>query len=266
VKLSISNIAWPLEYDDEMNEFLYTNAITGIEIAPSRLFPVQPYDNLTQASAFACKLIEKYNITVSSIQSIWYGITENIFDSEINRKMLVDYTKKAIDFAYTLNCPNIVFGCPKNRNIPIDMPFNIYMPVAYDFFRQVGDYAAAHGTCIAIEPNPPIYNTNFINTTEEAFKLCIHLNNPGVKVNIDIGTIIFNGESIDLLENYFDLINHIHISEPHLVLIEKRAIHVALIKTLRSNNYSRFISIEMANQNNIDLIKQTILYVKELLQ
>jgi len=35
---------------------------------------------------------------------------------------------------------------------------------------------------------------------------------------------------------------------------------------LRRLSYSRFLSIEMANQNNFDLVKQTILYVKGLLQ
>jgi len=265
MKLSVSNIAWPTEYDDEMYEFLCSNAINGLEIAPTRLFSSQPYNNLTHVVAFTYRLKEKYNITVSSIQSIWYGVTENIFDSEVNRKMLIDYTKKSIDFACALNCSNIVFGCPKNRNIPADMPSDIYLPIAYAFFRQVGDYAAAHGTCIAIEPNPPIYNTNFINTTAEAFELCKRLNNPGVKVNIDIGTIIHNRESIDSLENHFELINHIHISEPNLVPIEKRELHKTIIKISRTMKYSGFISIEMANQNDIDLIKQSILYVKELL-
>jgi len=266
VKISISNIAWTTRHDEEMYEFLYANAINGLEIAPTRIFPLQPYDNISQVKAFGSNLKEKYNLAVSSVQSIWYGLSENIFESEADRKKLVDYTKKTIDFACVLDCDNIVFGCPKNRAIPSNMTANVYLPIAYDFFRQIGDYANANGTCIAIEPNPAIYNTNFINTTAEAFEVCQKINNPGVKVNVDIGTIVYYEEHIGLLEDNIGLINHIHISEPHLVPIEKRAIHVALIKTLRSLNYSRFISIEMANQNNIDLIKQTIFYVKELLQ
>jgi len=266
VKLSISNIAWGAEHDEEMYDFLHENAVHGLEIAPTRLFTSQPYDNIPQAKDYCSRLKEKYNIAVSSIQSIWYGLSENIFESDTSRKVLVDYTEKAIDFAAALECGNIVFGCPKNRSIPPNMPANICLPITYDFFRQIGDYANANGTCIAIEPNPVIYNTNFINTTTEAFDICRKINNPGIKVNLDIGTIVFYEEHIGILEDNVDLINHVHISEPRLVPIEKRFIHIDLIKMLRGLNYSKFFSIEMANQNDADLIKQTILYAKGLLQ
>jgi sugar phosphate isomerase/epimerase len=266
VKLSISNIAWSAEYDEEMYEFLHENAIHGLEIAPTRLFPFQPYDNTSQVKDFRNNLKEKYNLAVSSIQSIWYGLSENIFESDASRKTLLDYTKKAIDFARALKCGNMVFGCPKNRTIPSNMPASVCMPIAYDFFRQIGDYANTKGTYIAIEPNPVIYNTNFINTTTEAFSVCRKIDNPCIKVNVDIGTIVFYEEHISILEDNIDLINHIHISEPRLVPIKKRLLHVDLIKMLRSLNYSKFFSIEMANQNDVDLIKQTILYVKGFLQ
>ena len=266
MKLSISNIAWGAEHDEEMYEFLHVNAIHGLEIAPTRLFSSQPYDNISQAKDFGSKLKEKYNIAVSSVQSIWYGLSENIFESDVSRKVLVDYTKKAIDFACALECSNIVFGCPKNRSIPSNMSVDAYLQIAYDFFRQIADYANTKGTCIAIEPNPVIYKTNFINTTTEAFEVCRKIDTPGVKVNVDIGTIVFYEEHIGILKDNIDLINHVHISEPRLVPIEKRLLHVDLIKMLRSLNYTKFFSIEMANQNNLDLIKQTILYVKGLSQ
>jgi len=85
VKLSVSNIVWLIEHDEGMYKFLYANAIYGLGIAPTRIFSSQPYDNITQASVFACKLKEKYNIEVSSIQFIWYGVSENILDSGDSR-------------------------------------------------------------------------------------------------------------------------------------------------------------------------------------
>jgi sugar phosphate isomerase/epimerase len=266
MKLSISNIAWPAEYDEEMYDFMFSNAIDGLEIAPTRLFPSQPDENIPLAKAFGSSLKEKYNLAVSSVQSIWRGMSENIFESESGRKKLADYTKKTIDFAHALECGNIVFGCPKNRAIPPNMPADEYLPIVFDFFKQIGDYANANGTCIAIEPNPVIYNTNFINTTAEALELCKRLNNPGVKVNIDVGTIIHNRENIDILKNNVYLINHVHISEPNLVPVVKRELHNNIIKTMRAMEYSGFFSVEMATQNDIDLIKKAILYVKELLQ
>ena len=264
MNLSISNIAWSPEHDEEMYSFLNANDFYGLEIAPTRVFPQAPYDKLAEAKDYSNRLKEIYNIRVSSIQSIWYGITESIFGSVTARQKLVDYTKKAVDFAKVIDCPNLVFGCPKNRTVPPNLISDVYLSMADDFFNKIGKYAAGYGICISIEPNPTIYNTNFINTTIEAFDICKKLNNPGIKVNIDLGTMINNGEGIEILKDHINLINHIHISEPYLVPVEKRTLHHELIKELRNVNYDKSISIEMSNPNNIDLVKDVILYVKGL--
>ncbi|MCL2152345.1 MAG: sugar phosphate isomerase/epimerase [Oscillospiraceae bacterium] len=265
MKLSISNISWPAECDEEIYEFLQANAICGLEVAPTRIFPFPPYGNIEQAKAFANRLHERYGLIVSSMQSIWYGISNNIFDMDDSRDNLVEYTRKAIDFACVLNCRNLVFGCPKNRAIPKNMPSETYLPIAHDFFGRIGNYAAELGVCVALEPNPPIYKTNFINTTSEAFEICRKLNNPGVKVNVDLGTVIYNSENIDFLKDNIDLVSHIHISEPNLVPIKKRELHGSLISILQELGYTGFLSIEMANPNDIEVVKTIILYAKELL-
>jgi len=264
MKLSISNIAWPVEYDEEMYRFINMNHFRGLEIAPTRIFPDSPYDHLYQGKVFSQELKEKYDLEISSVQSIWYGISESVFGSDAKRQKLVDYTKKAIDFACEISCPNLVFGCPKNRAIPPDMTLDNGLPVIYDFFNQIGDYAASRGTCIAIEPNPPIYNTNFINTTKEAVEICRALNNSGIRINADMGTLIYNNESLEILTDNINLINHIHISEPRLIPIENRTLHSELKTELQNLNYDKYISIEMANPGNIDLVKTVIAYIKEI--
>jgi len=261
MKLSVSNIAWSLEYDTEMYEFLAENGIDAVEIAPTRIFPDMPYDNISKAKIFYDELKKNYGITISSMQSIWFGITESVFGSEQDRQKLVDYTKKAVDFAGALDCRNLVFGCPRNRAVPPDMTEDIFLPIAYDFFDRIGGYAALNGTCIAIEPNPPVYNTNFINTSAEAFHICRKLNNPGLKVNMDIGACIYNDESLNIFGENMDLINHIHISEPGLTPIKEKPLHKELIKELKRLNYDKFLSVEMANPKNIGLVKEILMYI-----
>jgi sugar phosphate isomerase/epimerase len=262
VKLSISNIAWEADYDDEMYGFLSENNFDGLEIAPTRIFPVTPYDNLVQGRLFARRLREEYGLEISSMQSIWFGVTESVFGSDADRQKLVDYTKKAVDFACELSCSNLVFGNPRNRAIPPDMTLESCLPVAYDFFNSIGNYAASCGICIAIEPNPPIYNTNFINTSKEVFEICRRLDNPGIKINADLGTIIHNNENVGILKDNTGLINHVHISEPRLAPIEKRELHKELKKELEDSGYRKFLSIEMAKADSIDLVKNIIVYIK----
>ena len=263
MKFSISNIAWAAEFDEEMYGFLKTHSFDGLEIAPTRIFPETPYDNVDLVKGFASELRENYGLAISSMQSIWYGLSESIFGTDEERQKLIDYTFKAIDFANAAGCRNLVFGCPKNRVVPPNIEQEAAVGLACEFFIKIGDYAASNGTVIAIEPNPPIYNTNFINTTMEAFDICCRINNSGVKVNLDLGTIIYNEESLNILRGNIHLVNHIHISEPNLKPIENRGLHGELFSIMREMKYDKFVSIEMGNPGDIDVVKRAILYVEE---
>jgi len=258
MKLSISNIAWSKEDDAKIYNLLKINKFSGLEIAPTRIFPENPYEKIKEATYWSKTIYEKFGITVSSMQSIWYGKNENIFGSEAERVTLFEYTKKAIDFAKAIDCKNLVFGCPKNRN----MPETASPQTAVALFEKIGNYAEKNAVVVAIEPNPTIYGTNFINTTKETFDFVKLINNEGIKVNIDCGTIIENQEKLDILRKSATFINHFHISEPNLQKIQNRAIHKELASILREINYEKFVSIEMKNFGDIDLISNTLNYVK----
>lgn len=260
MKLSISNIAWISDNDDLMYRCVSDLGFKGLEIAPTRIFPQNPYDNLIEAMVYSKKLKEIYNLDISSMQSIWFGKTERIFGTEEERLELINYTKKAIDFATKVNCKNLVLGSPKNRIIDNDKNYNM----AVDFFRELGRYAAKRGTVLSIEPNPKLYGTNYINYTKEAFDLVCEVKSDGFKVNVDFGTIIENEENLSIIENNIEQVNHIHISEPNLNPIIKRENHKELADILKRKDYNKFVSIEMKKNDNLEDIKSIILYVKEV--
>ena len=216
MKLSISNIAWTEKNDREMYSFLKQEQIDAIEIAPTRIFPSEPYRHIEEAGAWANELKRQYGLAVSSMQSIWYGRSENIFHSLEERQRLSDYTKQAIDFAEAVSCPNLVFGCPRNRSLNEGADAS----VAIGFFQELGEYAARHNTVLSLEPNPVIYHTNYINTTAEALHLIQEVASPGFLLNLDIGTMLYNEETIDILRCKPELIHHVHISEPELKQFE----------------------------------------------
>lgn len=262
MKLSVSNIAWPAEDDVQMYEFLAGQGISGVEIAPTRIFPENPYEKISEVSLFQRELLEKYNLAISSIQSIWYGISENMFAAKESRLFLLDYTKRTIEFASAAMCNNIVFGCPKNRkcNGDVDAAYS----TAVDFFHILGEYAAEHGTVIAMEANPDIYGTDFITTTPMAIQLAKDVNSRGFKVNLDVGTMICNDEDCTCLEQDYHLINHVHISEPYLMPIEKRILHEDLCRMAVGCGYEGYISLETKNSNDINLLKSQMLYMKTI--
>lgn len=261
MKLSISNIAWDNVQNDTIYQLMGTYGFEGLEIAPTKVFPQNPYDNLDKAKNWSDEIKANYGFEISSMQSIWYGRSEKIFGTNEERQILIDYTKKAIDFASAIGCKNLVFGCPKNRNIDNPSDFDI----ALNFFKEIGDYAYFKNTIIGMEANPTIYNTNFINDTKSALELIKKVNSSGFLLNLDVGTMIYNNEDSEVLVDNVEYINHVHISEPYLALIEKRDLHKGLIKILKLHNYKKYVSIEMKQQDNIKNIEDTFNYIKDLI-
>lgn len=261
MKLSISNIGWTAEQDDQVYAIMKRYGFSGLEIAPTRIFAEAPYDKLDEAKAWAENIEREYGFCVPSMQSIWYGRQEKIFGTEAEFNALVDYTKKAIDFASVIGCRNLVFGCPKNRSLPE----NADPLIAVRFFREISDYAALKGTVIGMEANPPIYNTNYINDTVSAFELIEHVNSEGFKLNLDMGTMIQNDENVEELMGKVHLINHVHISEPGLKPIEERRLHQELVEILADEGYQGYISIEMGKQDDMSVLEDKMLYLQRLL-
>lgn len=259
MKVTISNIAWQSENDAEMYAFLKEKKCTGIEIAPTRIFPEKPYSDLQKVADFKDELNANYGLQVVSMQSICYGRNEAIFSSEEERNSLLDYIKESIDFASVLGCKNLVFGSPKNRNINPNQE-----EIAIEYFSEIGKYALEKNTSFAFEPNPIIYGTNFINTTNQALDFVKECNVEGLKVNFDLGTVIYNEESLAVLENNLKWINHIHISEPYLEEIQHQSLHEELASILRKEKYANYISIEMKGGSELEKIKDIIQYIQDV--
>lgn len=257
MKLSISNIGWSKENDYNIYDLMGKYGFCGVEIAPTRIFSERPYDRLEEASEWAQNIRNDRGLRVSSMQSIWYGRKEKLFGTDKERASLLEYTKQAIEFAKAIDCGNLVFGCPKNRN----MPEGVDEDIALEFFKEIGDYAYFHGTVIGIEANPPIYGTNYINDTKSALELIKKVGSKGIKLNLDLGAMIENHENVSTLSGYEGAINHFHISEPGLRPIEHRSLHNDIRNYLDSCGYQGYVSIEVSRQNKINVIEDMMEYV-----
>lgn len=260
MKLAVSNIAWPIEESGEAYALMERYGFTGLEIAPTSLFPQEPYARLEEARAWQEDLQRERGFAVPSMQSIWYGRSEKLFGSKEERDILLGYTKAAIDFAAAIGCKNLVFGCPRNRSIPEGTDPRAALP----FFKELGGYAHAKGASIGLEPNPPIYNTNYINTTEEALALIEQVDSPGFGLNVDVGAMVANGESPAVLEGRVGLISHVHVSEPGLLPIEARPLHRELCRLLEAEGYTGWVSIEMNKSGGLPAVEKAMAYVGEI--
>ena len=168
MKLAFSNLAWDTENEAPILQYLSQKGFAGLEIAPTKLFGTDPYSCIRQGKAYRHQVFDSYGLEICSMQSLWYGYSGNIFQCADERQALQDYTFRAIEFAAELGCGNLVFGNPKARN---RNGSQADAQVA-EFFVAISQFAKDCGTCIALEPNPTIYGTDFINTTAEALDYC----------------------------------------------------------------------------------------------
>ena len=260
MKLSVSNIAWESGQDERIYQEMKRYGFMGLEIAPTRWFPEAPYEHVREVREYSLRLRERYGFRISSMQSIWFGRTESIWGPDGERNRLKEYTWLALDFAAAAECGNLVFGCPRNRN----RPEGAEEADVLSFFQKLGFAAEAHGAVIALEANPSIYHTNYINHTAEAINLIRCMDCPGIGLNLDVGTMIENGETVEKLEGAWPYISHVHVSEPFLKPVEKHALHGELAAALRENAYKGYVSVEMGKQEDLLALIEAMAYVAEV--
>lgn len=260
MKLSVSNIAWGPGEDRAMYALLRSMGFSGVEAAPSRLFPADPYGHMEEASGLAGELRNRWGLEIPSMQSIWYGMPQRIAGSRGEYETLLAYTKKAVLFAQAIGCPSMVFGCPKNRR----MENSREKEIISHFLAEAAGYAHGHGTAIALEANPAIYGTNYANTTAEAAGIVRELGCPGLGLNLDYGTMLANGEGLDVLTGNIDLLLHVHISEPYLAPVERRREHQFLRSALEDGGYKGYVSLEMKKPDRDGLLMDALRYMREI--
>ncbi|NCC07431.1 MAG: sugar phosphate isomerase/epimerase [Clostridia bacterium] len=238
MKLAFSNIGFENADEERVYELLQEYKFEGLEIAPSKFIGENPYSKPHAAAKKARELKHNFGLQIPSMQSIWYGQRGNIF-SDADAKKLEEYTAKAVKFASAVGCKSLVFGCPRNRYIPVGGKADD----ALTFFANTAIMCAQNGVRLALEANPAVYGTNFVNTSAQAFEFAKKV--PNLYVNYDLGACITNGETLDILAENLPLVSHIHISEPQLAAVKKRGEHKQIADILKRGGYDNFVSIEM---------------------
>ena len=142
--------------------------------------------------------------------------------------------------------------------------------IAIKVFKKIGKIAKLNSIYLSIEPNPKEYGTNFLNTIHQTYDFVKKVKSKNIKIILDVGSILMNSENKEIdriIKKCINLINHVHISEPYLRLIQNKKFFKKLISTLNKYNYEKWISIEMRSQkkNNYDNIVKTIKLVNSYL-
>ena len=247
MRLAASNIAWPTTHDDEAAQILRAAGVTGVEIAPTAYFDEPQGASEAEIRAIGQQWRDR-GFSIVSLQALLYGCHgAAILEGDVPRDLARARLEAMIRIAASWGAHNLVFGSPKARQRG-DMEEEQALDIACEFFQGVAAYAHEHGTCLALEANPPAYQCDFITHVSEALHLVRAVDSPGFRLQIDAAQMTMTSEAVaPTIEQAAPWINHVHASEPMLApLVPNPAdTHAALRAALQEHGYEGWVSLEM---------------------
>lgn len=265
--LAVSNIAWPAEQDEAVARELVSLGVTGIEVAPTKLWPDPAHR--TDAEIDECrKTWHDRGLEIVAAQALLFGQPDlTLFDGEATRAKTMDYLKRIVHVCARLGAGALVFGSPKSR-LAKDCDRNEVFAEAVEFFRNLGELAASEGTAIVMEANPPEYGADFITKATEAVELVRAVDCPGFRLHLDTACMTLAKDSTSsVFDAGSSILRHFHVSEPQLAVIGTGGVdHQAFARELHKRQYEHWVSIEMREPQPFDVeaLKKVVRFVNEV--
>jgi sugar phosphate isomerase/epimerase len=270
VKWCISAIAWTPVEEPQVADLLVAHGFTGVEQAPSKLFPGTPLDATDGQIRAVRAFWGSRGISLAAMQALLFGHPElSIFASPAARERTQDYLSFIVALAGRLGVPALVFGSPRNRSRGSTPPDQAWK-IAVDFFGALGRAAEREGTCLCIEPNPPQYGADFITDSAQALELVRAVNSKGFGLHLDAACALLAGENFpERIAACAPWLRHVHVSEPQLAPVGPggTADVPAITAALQAAKYEGFVSIEMRGDDsggNLDRVKTALRHVRPL--
>ena len=247
MRLAVSNIAWTVEEQDAILAELPGWGVTGLEIAPTMVWP--GWEGAVPDAARALRdRLDGQGLAVPALQAILFARPDlHVFGDAASRNGLVGHVARVAALAGALGAGVMVFGSPRNR-LRGAFSAEAAMDAAVPLFRALG--AACHdaGTTLGIEANPQQYGGDFLTRWSEAADLVHRVDHPGVALHLDTAcTLLAGDDPVVAAMACAARIGHFHVSAPHLGPVDADGDipHPAIAAALRAGWYGGWVSIEM---------------------
>lgn len=250
MRLAASNLAWDMAVEPAALALLRQHGFTGIEVAPTRLWPDWQGATVAAGRMLAQRLGDE-GFTVPALQAVLYGVPEvALFGGEVARQRFSDHLMGVADLAAALGAEVVVLGAPgvrKRGKLNLEAALESVLPVLFQLGRAYHD----RGAMLCIEPNPPQYGCDFITTPDEGHELVSRVASPGFGLHLDVGGTVMAGlDPVAVVRDLAGRFRHLHASEPQLgpYPVEVVERHQAVGQALQATQYSGWVSLEMREQ------------------
>lgn len=211
MKLSACTAAFGMA---DLKQIIHTSAELGYDAVELTAALHLPVDSTKERRKEVLGWIHDAGIACSALHYIFDGTIRLLSaDPEMRKKSAV-YMKKVVDVAYDMECPTIIVGSGgKTRSFETEWDKETGVESMVDTIRQTGEYAKDKGITLAIEAINR-YETNFINTLEEAVNFVNMVNLPNVRTMAD--TYHMNIEEVnpgDVIRKYGHTLANLHLAD-----------------------------------------------------
>ncbi len=193
VKFAICNEifeGWSLS---RVMEYVASLGYDGLEIAPFTLCT-----DVREVSKKMRKQIAELatNFGLRIVGTHWLLVTPPglhiLHPDEKIRMRTLEYLKELVKFTYDIGGNIMVFGSPKQRNIPAGLSKSKALTIASNIFKECCKFAKDYNVIICIEPLSRD-QTNFINTSKEAIELIKMVNYDNFRLILDVRSMFDEG-------------------------------------------------------------------------
>jgi sugar phosphate isomerase/epimerase len=266
VKRAVSNIAWAAEEQDEVLALLPALGITGIEVAPTMVWP--GWDGATPEAARALRTwLAGQGFAVPALQSVLFGRPDlHVFGDAASQGGLLGHIARVAALAGALGAGVMVFGSPRNR-LRGELSPEAAMDRAVPVFRALAAACHDEGTALGIEANPPQYGGDFLLRWTEAAELVDRVGHPGLVLHLDTAcTALAGDDPVEAAAACAARLRHFHVSAPMLAPVDPGSDlpHAAIAAALRKGGYAGWVSIEMRRTDTpADTLRRAIAHVRD---
>lgn len=244
IQRAISNIALPA-FDH--TKYFYTLAelgLSGIEIAPSRVWE-QTWHGLSadQVSTYR-KALEAAGLNAVGLHSLFFDQPHlGLFKNPEMRANSLEFLTHLSMVCRDLGGKTLVWGGGRKRG---KVPLGEALMETVEFMGELAQRISDHGTVFCFEPLGPD-STDFINSALEAKAITDKVNHPALAIQLDAKALFQNNEvNADLFATVQDQLVHFHANEPDLGILGSSGEidHTTMGGLLRMIGYEDYVSIE----------------------
>lgn len=206
-----------------------------------------PVDTTPQRRREVKGYLRDAGITCSGLHYIFDGTLRLLSqDAEMMRKS-VDYLNKVVDLAADFEAPTVIVGSggiTRNFEPGWDRPKSI--ACMQEVLHTVGDHAEEKGVILAVEAINR-YETQFLNTMQEASEFVLQIDHPNVRTMADTYHMnIEEKDPADSVRKYGYLLQNLHLADSNRMAPgDGHFDFESVVRALKDIGYSKVCSYEV---------------------